>query len=122
MHLRLDDRWLGLEAKLPVPLYVGKTARDVSKRVGQHLMLGKQRILPMVKHRKKQQSPTTSCQLRVGIEHLFPVTADTRTLTLGNVGLSFVEFDGDERAANRFYLEDLAIGLMRPPFNVDVER
>jgi len=41
---------------------------------------------------------------------------------LKNVGLSFVRLDGDGEAANRFYLEDMAIGLMRPPFNVDVER
>jgi hypothetical protein len=33
-----------------------------------------------------------------------------------------VELDGDEQAANRFYLEDLAVGLMRPILNIDVER
>jgi hypothetical protein len=27
-----------------------------------------------------------------------------------------------QQDANRFYLEDLAIGLMRPSFNVDIER
>jgi hypothetical protein len=41
---------------------------------------------------------------------------------LDSVGISFVELHGDEHAANRFYLEDLAIGLMRPPLNVDIER
>ena len=41
---------------------------------------------------------------------------------LDNIGLSYVILNGDENAANRFYLEDLAIGLMRPPFNVDIER
>ena len=41
---------------------------------------------------------------------------------LDNIGLSYVILDGDKNAANRFYLEDLAIGLMRPPFNVDIER
>ena len=43
-------------------------------------------------------------------------------LILDNVGLSYVLLDKDINAANRFYLEDLAIGLMRPPINVDVER
>lgn len=43
-------------------------------------------------------------------------------LILENVGLSYVELNGDLHAANRFYLRDLAIGLMRPPMNVDVER
>jgi hypothetical protein len=46
----------------------------------------------------------------------------TRDLILDNVGLSWVVLDGDEQAANRFYLEDLAIGLMRPILNIDVER
>ena len=41
---------------------------------------------------------------------------------LDNVALSYVTLDGDEHAAHRFYLEDLAIGLMHPPFNVDIER
>jgi hypothetical protein len=60
--------------------------------------------------------------LRAGVEHLFPRELDSRTLILENVGLSYVLLDGDAHAANRFYLEDLAIGLMRPPFNVDIER
>jgi len=56
----------------------------------------------------------TTCQLRAGVEHMFPDEADPRTLILENVGLAVVELDGDYHAANRFYLEDLAIGLMRP--------
>ena len=48
--------------------------------------------------------------------------AGTRSLVLDNIGLSLVTLDGDDHAANRFYLEDLAIGLMRPPFNLDIER
>ena len=48
--------------------------------------------------------------------------SDTRTLILDNVGLSYVILPDDGNAANRFYLEDLAIGLMRPPLNVDTER
>lgn len=70
----------------------------------------------------KAKPPTTSCQLRAGVEHLFPNEPDTRTLVLDNVGFSFVELHGDEHAANRFYLEDMVIGLMRPPLNVDIER
>ena len=53
---------------------------------------------------------------------MFPAEEDTRTLILDNIGLSTVALDGDENSANRFYLEDLAIGLMRPPLNVDIER
>jgi len=82
-------------------------------------MLGKQKLGADGASRLR---PTTTCQLRSGIDHLFPRAPNTRELMLKNVGLSFVRLDGDGEAANRFYLEDMAIGLMRPPFNVDVER
>ncbi len=45
--LKIDEEWLGLSTGLPVPLYVGKTVSSIRKRVGQHLMLGSQRILPL---------------------------------------------------------------------------
>lgn len=80
------------------------------------------RTLPLGEGPAKQRRPTTSCQLRAGVEHLFPRERDTRSLVLKNVGLSFVVLHGDDHAANRFYLEDMAIGLMRPPLNVDIER
>jgi hypothetical protein len=122
VSLEIDDEWLGLSTNLPVPLYVGKTARGISRRVGKHLMLGTERILPLGGGARKAKRPTTSCQLRAGIEHLFPRTKDARALVLDNVGLSYVVLSGENHAANRFYLEDLAIGLMRPPLNVDIER
>lgn len=121
--LKIDDDWLGIPAKLPIPLYVGKTASGFKKRVGQHLKLGNEgRILKHAGGAKKRKPPTTSCQLRAGIEHLFPKQKDPRTLLLDNVGLSYVILDGDNHAANRFYLEDMAIGLMRPVLNIDVEK
>lgn len=120
--LEFDDEWLGLSTGLPVPLYVGKNAGSIAKRVGQHLRLKAQRMLPTGESLKKKDQPTTSCQLRGGIEHIFPHERDTRTLILDNVGLSYVVLDGDKHAAHRFYLEDLAIGMMHPPFNVDIER
>ena len=122
IHLLIDDDWLGVSTQLPIPLYVGKNSANISRRVGQHLLLGQQRVLPTGGGVRKAKRPTTSCQLRAGVEHLFPDNADTRSLVLENIGLSFVALHGDVHAANRFYLEDLAIGLMRPPFNVDVER
>jgi len=122
VHIAIDNEWLGLSTGLPVALYVGKTADSISKRVGQHLRLSQARMLPVGGGAKKAPRPTTSCQLRAGVEHLFPNEPNTRDLILDNVGLSFVELNGDDHAANRFYLEDLAIGMMRPPLNVDVER
>ncbi len=120
--LEIDDEWLGLSADLPVPLYAGKNAGSISKRVGQHLRLQDIRVLPVGGGARKAQRPTTTCQLRAGVEHMFPNVENTRDLILENVGLSWVILDGDAHAANRFYLEDLAIGFMRPPLNVDVER
>src|SRR5262249_22140934 len=122
VQLRVDDEWLGISTKLPIPLYAGKTADSIAKRVGLHLRLSQGRILPLGGGAKKARRPTTSCQLRAGLDNLFAHEAASRALTLDNLGLPFVELDGDPHAANRFYLEDLAIGMMRPPFNVDVER
>ncbi len=119
--LEFDDKWLGLSTELPVPLYVGKTAASIAKRIGQHSRLKDKRMLPLGQSLRKKKRPTTSCQLRAGVEHIFPHERDTRALILDNVGLSYVVLDGDEHAAHRFYLEDLAIGMMHPPFNVDIE-
>lgn len=75
--LKIDDEWLGLSADLPIPLYIGKTASNLSNRVGQHLMLGNEGcILKNTGGAKKLKAPTTSCQLRAGIEHLFPGDAN----------------------------------------------
>ena len=120
--LHFDDEWLGLQTELPIPLYVGKTADNLHKRVNSHLMLSRGRVTPLFEGHRKQERPTTSCQVRAGVEHLFPALVDTRDLVLDHLGLSWVLLDGDEHAANRFYLEDLAIGMMRPPLNIDIER
>ena len=123
VRLEIDDEWLGLATDLPVPLYVGKNANRIARRVGQHLLLGTSgRVLPSVLGPQRPKAPTTSCQLRAGVEMLFLRDKRPLDLILENIGLSYVELDGDDHAANRFYLEDLAIGLMRPPINVDVER
>ena len=121
--IEVDDEWLGLEAGLPVPLYVGKNSGNLSSRIGQHLLLGTPaRIFPDSIGAQRHAAPTTSCQLRSGVEHHFLMETAPLNLILGNIGLSYVALDGDANAANRFYLEDLAIGLMRPPFNIDIER
>jgi len=122
VELFFDDEWLGTEAGYPVPLYVGKTTSGINRRIGQHLRLKEKRTLPLGQKAEKAKAPTTSCQLRAGIEHFYQTEKDSRFLILNNIGLSYVLLDGDQHAANRFYLEDLAIGLMRPPLNVDIER
>jgi hypothetical protein len=44
-----------------------------------------------------------------------------RALILENGGISVVKLDADFNAANRFYPEDRAIGLMRPRLKADIE-
>ena len=85
-------------------------------------MLNSARAIPVFTGTMKQKRPTTSCQVRAGIDQLFPRVSDTRDLVLDNIGISWVALDGDENAVNRFYLETMAIGLMRPALNIDVER
>jgi hypothetical protein len=121
VHIAFDAEWLGLAAGGPVPLYVGKTT-GIRERVKQQLLIARMRSLPTGISAAKAPRPTTSCQVRAGIDQLFRTHDDTRELVLRNVGLSYVELPGDGHAANRFYLEDLAIGMMRPPLNIDVER
>jgi len=57
-----------------------------------------------------------------GVERIFPFEEDSHPKLLADAVLSYVALDGDEHAAHRFYLEDLAIGMMDPPFNVDIKR
>jgi len=121
IEIRIDDEWLGLEAGFPIPLYVGKTT-GLRQRVRQHLEVGRQRLLRLGGDARRAERPTTACQLRAGIDHLFPNNPDTRSLVLDSVALSYIVLDGDENSVNRFYLEDYAIGLMKPCLNVDVER
>jgi len=120
--LIIDDTWLGIDSNLPIPLYVGKTAANISVRIGKHLMLNSKRMFPLGLTAMKRKAPTTTCQLRAGIEHMFPTEKDTRNMILDNVGLSYIELHEEANSANRFYLEDLAIGRMKPAINVDVER
>jgi hypothetical protein len=121
VRLHFTDEWLGIEAGGPFPLYIGKTADSIRTRVRLHLLLGSfERVLQG--GAQKAKAPTTSCQLRAGIERMFPKAKTPLELLLDNVGLSYVILDGDPHAANRFYLEDLAIGMMRPVLNVDIER
>lgn len=77
--LHVDDEWLGLGAALPIPLYIGKAADSLAKRAGQHLRLTDLRTTPVFEGYRKQPRPTTSCQVRAGVEHLFPTLTDHET-------------------------------------------
>jgi len=121
----VDIEWLDWWPKeLDYPcLYVGKTT-NLRKRFGQHLMrktLG--RANPNVPPSNRKVKPvTTSCQLRSGIEHTFKDNTDPLQLIYDNVGFSFMtEFTGNQ-VVERFYGEDLLVGVLRPWYNIDSER
>lgn len=104
-----------------VPLYVGKTSSSIATRVGQHLMLGSERTVAKEHCNRISARKTTSNQLRDRLDRLFPRT-DTRVLIRERISLSYVPIKEHELFHDRFHLEDLAIGLLRPTFNVDSER
>ncbi|RHX78776.1 hypothetical protein [Leptospira yasudae] len=113
--------WIPREIK-GIPLYIGKNARNLKSRVKQHLLLGANYHVHKKIENEKSKPKTTSCQLRLGIEHLFPNEVEIRDFLLANVGITYIELNGSENTVDRFFLEDLAIGLFRPWFNVDSER
>ncbi|WP_337017083.1 hypothetical protein [Oceanobacillus massiliensis] len=95
-----------------IPLYVGKSADNILKRMSLHLQINQS------KYRRK----STSDQLRRGIERLFMQHPNTADLIVNHVGYSFINLHGKDEVVNRFYLEDYAIGKLMPLFNIDIER
>ncbi|XOB41394.1 MAG: hypothetical protein ACKKMW_01540 [Candidatus Nealsonbacteria bacterium] len=105
-----------------IPLYVGKTTK-LKDRILKHLLISySKRVHPKPKNYKKVKPHNTVCQLRAGIEHIFPNEKEPKSLILENIGLSFLDIFGKEAVSERFYLEDFAIGYFRPWFNLDCER
>jgi hypothetical protein len=70
----------------------------------------------------KAKPCTTSCQLRFGIEHVFPHEKQPLKLIFNHVGFSYRTDFPENAIAERFYEEDRLVGIWRPWFNVDSER
>jgi len=103
-------------------LYVGKST-GIRKRFSQHLMRGSQGRLHIPHPKNIKAKPrTTSCQLRWGIEHIFPKEKDPLSLISTSVGFSYRNDFADNAIAERFFEEDRLVGTWRPWFNVDSER
>ncbi|MDB4542671.1 hypothetical protein N9241_00360 [bacterium] len=103
-------------------LYIGKST-NIKKRFSQHIKrrsLG--RLHAPIKGNAKAKPATTSCQLRFGIEHIFPLEADPLMIIYQNVGFSFNTSFAENAVAERFYEEDRLVGAWRPWFNIDSER
>ena len=119
-EITLDSLRVGENGLLP--LYVGKNASDIAKRVGLHLKLKTCRTVSAEAVNGICKRMTTSCQVRDRLDRLFPNIPDTRSLALDNLALSYVQLQGAGAFVERFYLEDLAVGVFRPIFNVDSEQ
>ncbi|GGM40426.1 hypothetical protein GCM10011351_28210 [Paraliobacillus quinghaiensis] len=111
IEIEISDSWLE-KYKNHIPLYVGKSADCILKRIGLHLQI----------NQPKYTGKSTSDQLRRGIERLFYSYPNTTDLIVKHVGYSYINLHGEEDVVNRFYLEDFVIGKLMPLFNIDIER
>ncbi len=122
-YKQITVHWTFPDGNKPFALYVGKTT-NLKSRISQHLRLKSQNHQWEEKYGDNKLKPsTTSCQLRHGLDHLFRATTTEITEILDHVGITFLETgENDQDVVNRFYNEDLLIGLLRPWFNIDSER
>ena len=104
-------------------LYVGKST-NLRQRISQHLLISKTgRLHDFHDGFLKAKPYNTSCQLRWGIEHIFPENQKPTEIIRKHIGVSFRVMDDVSNAvAERFFEEDKYIGLWRPWFNIDSER
>jgi hypothetical protein len=113
--------WWPRELAYPC-LYVGKST-NIKNRFSLHIKRGSPGRLHEAQPGNKKAKPcTTSCQLRFGIEHVFPVESDPLSVIFRNVGFSCRTDFPENAIAERFYEEDRLVGVWRPWFNVDSER
>lgn len=103
-------------------LYVGKST-NIRKRFGLHIKRKSQGRLHDAHPENHKASPnTTSCQLRWGIEHIFPREPNPLGIIFESVGFSYRTDFPDNAIAERFFEEDRLVGTWRPWFNIDSER
>jgi hypothetical protein len=113
--------WWPAELTYPC-LYVGKTT-NLRKRFGRHIKSKSEgRLHAAHPEHHKAKPNTTSCQLRWGIEHIFPNELNPLNIISNSVGFSWRNNFADNDIAERFFTEDLLIGTWRPWFNIDSER
>jgi len=113
--------WWPAELAYPC-LYVGKST-NLMKRFSLHI----KRDCPGRLHDAhplnwKASPKTTSCQLRWGIEHVFPQEPNPLDLIFKPVGFSYRDDFEENAIAERFFEEDRLVGTWRPWFNIDSER
>lgn len=125
----------------PIPLYIGKTS-NLFNRLKLHLSWPAsfeqsatvELTDPTIKNSKAVTHTTirknnTSTQFRSCFEYLhrpvaeggLGVNAKDNNAHYARIGLSILP-SGFPNVEERFYLEDLLVGALKPPFNVDSER
>lgn len=125
-----------------VCLYVGKSdeLKGVYGRVGKHVCSGTSTRSAYLNYKLSENAPVTqqeyegdgprqilkrntSSQFRAGLEYIFRDKPDNYAFARmrDSVYVSWVSDDA-MTFRDRFYLEDLAIGLFHPWFNLDSER
>lgn len=125
-HVSWDFRERVNGSYTAIPLYVGKTS-NVFNRIKQQLYWPDSQKcrdgFGLGNGVRKIYKPTTACQLRAGFEYLFQWEDEKtrRQYLRDHIGLT-VHFTGIDDIKERFYLENLLIGQLRPPFNLDSER
>lgn len=103
-------------------LYVGKST-NIRKRFSLHIKRNSLGRLHQPQPGNVKARPcTTSCQLRFGIEHVFPLEQNPLNLIIQSVGFSYRTDFSENAIAERFYEEDRLVGHWRPWFNIDSER
>jgi hypothetical protein len=103
-------------------LYVGKST-NIRNRFYLHLKRGSAGRCHSAHPENHKTDPiTTSCQLRWGIEHIFPAESNPLEIIYSCVGFSYRDDFKDNAIAERFYEEDRLVGIWRPWFNIDSER
>lgn len=113
--------WWPDELSLPC-LYIGKTT-NIKNRFSKHIKRNCQgRLHQPVFGNIKAKPKTTSCQLRFGIEHIFPNEVNPLETIKSRVGFSYTTEFSENAVAERFFEEDRLIGIWRPWFNIDSER
>ena len=103
-------------------LYVGKST-NIRKRFSLHIKRECPGRLHAAHPENWKATPnTTSCQVRWGIEHIFPVEQKPLAIIFDSVGFSFRTDFPENAIAERFFEEDRLVGTWRPWFNIDSER
>lgn len=103
-------------------LYVGKST-NIKKRFALHIKRGSPGRLHAPPINNVKAVPcTSSCQLRFGIEHVFPAEPNPLGVIFRAVGFSYRTDFPNDAIAERFFEEDRLVGTWRPWFNIDSER